>query len=55
MTRERFAEILKEYDYSDQQIEILWNGRPTDELDEEDVRERAQRIAPIKDRLFPDR
>ena len=51
MTRERFAEILKEYKFLDHQIELLWNGRPSDDLDEQKLRKTAEHIAPMKDRL----
>lgn len=51
MTRERFSEILKEYEFSDYHIEILWNTRPSDELDEQRLRKAAEYIAPIKDIL----
>lgn len=40
MTRERFAAILKEYGYSDTQIQLLWNDR-LDNLNEEELREAA--------------
>jgi len=51
MTKERFTEILKEYGYGDRQIELLWNAKPTDDLDEEKLRKVAEHIAPIKDKL----
>ena len=50
MTKERFTEILKEYDYSDAQIEVLWRSRP-DTIDEDRLRQTAKDIAPIKDSL----
>jgi hypothetical protein len=52
MTRERFSEILKEYGFTDQQIELLWNTRPSDDLDEQKLRKTAKHIAPIKDSLI---
>lgn len=52
MTRERFAEILKEYKFSDRQIELLWNTRPPGDLDEAKLRKTAEHIAPIKDTLI---
>ena len=52
MTKERFAEILKEYGFSEKQISLLWNTRPHDKLDEKRLREAAQKIAPTKDRLI---
>ena len=52
MTRERFAEILKEYEFSDHQIELLWNSRPSGDLDEQKLRKTAEHIAPVKDRLI---
>lgn len=38
MNKERFTEILKEYGCPEEQIEILWNTRPDDEIDEELLR-----------------
>ncbi len=52
MTKKRFTEILKEYDFSDHQIELLWNTRPPGELDEQKLRKTAKHIAPMKDRLI---
>lgn len=52
MTKEKFAEILKEYGFSDQQIELLWNTRPSSDLDEQKLRKTAEHIAPIKDTLI---
>ena len=51
MTKENFSKILKEYDFSDNQIDIIWNTRPNDDLDEEILRKAAIDIAPIKDKL----
>ena len=51
MTKERFAEILKEYDFSDHQIDLLWNTRPPSDLDEYKLRKTTQHIAPMKDRF----
>lgn len=51
MTRERFAEILKEYGFTTNQIDLLWNSRPGDDLDEAKLRKTAEYIAPIKDTL----
>jgi len=52
MSRERFFEILKEYGFTDQQIELLWNSRPSGEINEQRLRETAEHIAPIKDSLI---
>jgi len=52
MTQERFAEILREYDFSDKQIQMLWEARPSNDLDEKQLRKTAEHIAPIKDRLI---
>ena len=52
MTRERFTEILKEYKFTNQQIELLWNNKPSDDLDEQRLKETAEHIAPIKDTLI---
>lgn len=58
MTKERFSEILKEYDFTDRQIKLLWDSRPSDDLDEEKLRKKAsllfpilKHIAPVKDKL----
>lgn len=51
MNKERFAEILKEYEFTDRQIELLWNTRPPGDLDEQKLRKTAKNIAPIKDTL----
>lgn len=51
MTKKRFTEILKEYGFSDRQIEILWNTRPPGNLDETKLRKTAEHIAPTKDTL----
>lgn len=40
MTREKFAEILKGYGYTDLQIRLLWNDR-IDNLSEEELRKAA--------------
>jgi hypothetical protein len=52
MSRERFSEILKEYGFTDLQIEILWNTKPPGDLDEQKLRDTAKLIAPIKDSLI---
>ena len=51
MTRERFSEILKEYGFTDRQIEFLWDTRPSDDLNEHKLRETAEHIEPMKNRL----
>lgn len=51
MTYERFKEILKQYDYSDEQIEDLWNTRPNDDLDEGALRRAAVKTAPLAEIL----
>lgn len=51
MTRERFTEILKEYGFTDHQIDLLWNTKPPSGLDETELRKTAKHIAPMKDRL----
>ncbi len=51
MLKERFSKILKEYDFTDRQIELLWNSKPAEDLDERKLRETAEHLAPIKDRL----
>ncbi|MDP2629915.1 MAG: hypothetical protein Q8P56_00745 [Candidatus Uhrbacteria bacterium] len=51
MTRERFAEILKEYGFTDEQIKLLWDAEPPDDLDEQKLREIAVVVAPVKDFL----
>lgn len=52
MTKERFSEILKEYKFSDRQIDLLWGTRPSGDLGEAKLRKTAVRIAPIKDLLI---
>ncbi len=51
MTKQRFSVILKECGFDDQQITILWGGRPSDDIDEATLRRTSERIAPIKDSL----
>jgi hypothetical protein len=52
MEQERFAEILKEYGFSDHQINLLWNTRPKNvEIEEDALRATAQHIKPKKDEL----
>ena len=51
MPRTRFTEILREYEFTDNQIRLLWDSRPSENLDEQKLRKAAQNIAPIKDRL----
>lgn len=50
MSKDRFAEILREYGYTKDEIDILWNSRPPEEIDEGRLREAAKDIAPIKHR-----
>jgi hypothetical protein len=52
MTKERFAEILKESGFSDKQIQLLWDTRPSDDLDENQLRKTAEHIASQKDQLI---
>lgn len=51
MKKGKFADILKEYGFSDKQIELLWNAKPPDDLDEFRLRRTAEIIAPIEDTL----
>jgi len=51
MDKGRFSEILKEYGFSDRQIDLLWNRRPAGNLDEKRLRETAEAIAPVKDHM----
>jgi len=39
--KEQFAEIMKEYGYSNEQIDIIWVMLDTDDLDEATVRNGA--------------
>ena len=48
MDRERFSDILKEYDYSDEQIKLLWDSRPDDDIDEQRLRETAAHFTATK-------
>lgn len=41
MTKKHFSEILKECGYTNPQIESLWNSRPSDDLDETELRKAA--------------
>ncbi len=52
MSRERFTEILKEYGFKEAQIKLLWDSRPSDDLDEQKLRKTAKHIAPIKDTVI---
>lgn len=45
MTRERFLEIMKEYNFSDHQIDLMWRSRPSDDLDERLLRLAAREVA----------
>jgi|SRR3989344_6498951 len=51
VSKERFSEILKEYGFTDRQIEFLWDTRPSDDLNEHKLRETAEHIEPMKNRL----
>ncbi|MBI2632781.1 MAG: hypothetical protein HYW78_00100 [Parcubacteria group bacterium] len=46
ITKETFSSILKEYDYPDFLIEILWNKRISDYIDEQKMRETALQFSP---------
>lgn len=49
MEKERFTEIMKEYDFTDHEIDLLWSTRPLDlEINEEGVRFAATQTASIK-------
>ena len=52
MTKKKFTEILKEYDFSDKQIDIIWNTRPNDNLNEEVIRKASKKTAPDKDKVI---
>ncbi len=52
MTKEKFSEILKEYEFSDQQIKLLWDTRPDNCLNETKLRKTAKAIAPVKDKFI---
>ncbi len=49
MNKERFAEILKEYDYTDNQIDILWKTKPPGALEEDALRKVAVKMKDTKD------
>lgn len=49
MTKEKFSEILRKYNYSEKLIDLLWDSRPTDELNEKQVERTAKKFSPIKD------
>lgn len=52
MTRERFTEILEEYEFTPLQIDLLWNSKPEGNLDEAKLRKAAKQISPVKDTLL---
>jgi hypothetical protein len=41
MSFEKFKEIMREYDFDDDEIQTLWDTRPEDDLDEDALREAA--------------
>lgn len=49
MTKEKFSEILRKYNYSEEQIRILWDSRPKDELNEKKLEKTAKTYSPVKD------
>lgn len=44
MTKEEFTKILKEYKYSDHMVDALWDSRPTDDLDPQNIRAVAEEM-----------
>lgn len=49
MDKQRFTEILKEYDYTDAEINLLWAKKPEGvEIKEEGVRFAAVHTKPLK-------
>lgn len=52
MTKKRFSDILKEYNFSDNQIKLLWDTKPNDNISEQRLRKTAKHIAPKKDVLI---
>ena len=52
MNRETFSDILKECDFSEEQIELLWLSKPDVALNEQRLRETARHIRPVKDVLI---
>lgn len=55
MSKERFGQILAEYDFVDSEIEYLWETRPEDDLDEQLLRRTAERFCflPLKNQPQP--
>ena len=48
MTRDRFGEIMKEYDYTEEQIEALWSHpRRPDYMNEDALRATAEFMKPL--------
>ena len=47
MTKDDFTKILKEYDVSDEQINSLWETRPSDMLSETSLRWAIQKSQQI--------
>ncbi len=44
MSKEKFVEVLKEYGFNDTQIELIWDKRPSDNLNEQTIRKVAARM-----------
>lgn len=51
MSKDRFGEILRKYGYTEDEIDILWDSRPSGDLDEAQLRDTAKAIAPVKHKL----
>ncbi len=51
MDRDRFSVILKEYNFNEKQIELLWNSKPDADIDEEKLRKTAAHLTDTKDLL----
>ena len=48
MTKEHFIEVLREYAFTDAEIERMWNTKPSDELCEARLRKAAEYTASHK-------
>jgi len=52
MTKKKFRDILLEYGYTEYQIDILWDSRPSNDLDEVRLRKTGLFHKDHKDRMI---
>ena len=48
MSKERFTEILEKHGHSAADIDLMWDSRPTDDLDEKVIEEAARKVAAFR-------